>query len=92
MEGDLDSIIGLLAKAQVRSRGDGGNIGDCNGETSLFWIDNGPRWFDHISDILLRDHTNKHQKITWSIGSLGDGAMAGDCDVAFEDEECIEGI
>ena len=34
MEGDLDSIIGLLAKAQARSHGDGANIGDCNEETS----------------------------------------------------------
>ena len=34
MEGDPDSIIGLLVKAQAGSLGDGANIGDCNRETS----------------------------------------------------------
>ena len=55
------------------------------------WVDNGLRQFDYMSDTLSRDHANKHQKVTWSIGSLGDGAMPGDCDVAFEDRECIGG-
>jgi hypothetical protein len=31
------------------------------------------------------DDANEHHKCTWSIGSLGDGAMPGDCDVAIEE-------
>jgi hypothetical protein len=34
MEGDLDSVIGLLATGQDGRHGDGANIGDCKGEAS----------------------------------------------------------